>query len=487
MKALIHSFYARLSAIFLLLILLLGAGCIAIAFNSAEHLVDEVGQLINRDYARDLAAELQPLVADEFMEARISGVIHYMMVLNPMVEIYLVNGVGSILAYFTHPTEEIIRNAIDIAPLEAFVERRDDRLILGDDPRTAARRKPFSAAPLRMGEEAGYVYVILGGQSYDRSVEAIRDSYYLRAAFVAFLLALATTLVAGLSLFFLLTRRLRSLSQAVRAFEIGELQRRVDARGQDEVGALGRAFNDMAATIESDVEKLKLAERLQKELIANISHDLRSPLASIRGYLETIILKDTQLTREQRREFLEISLRSVYSFQELVEELFELVMLEAKQVKPALEAFQLAELTQDIVLKLKTQADNGSVSLVLDSPEDLPPVCADIRMIERALTNLIENALHFTPSGGAVRLSLTQEEGKVRISVADTGSGIEPEDISLVFERFYHASRNGDRSKGGTGLGLAIAKQIVELHGGDLRVESRVGEGTRFHFTLFPC
>jgi signal transduction histidine kinase len=407
-----------------------------------------------------------------------------MMVLNPMVEIYLLDGGGRILAYFAYPSERILRVAVDLAPITAFIENRGGRLLRGEDPRNAARLKPFSAAPLRMGDEQGYVYVILRGQSYDHSLRALRDSYYLRAGLMTFLLALLVTLLLGFSLFFFLTRRLRTLSQAVKAFRRGELNRRVRVPGNDELGALGRSFNDMAADLEAGVARLKLTERQRRDLVANISHDLRSPLTSIRGYLETMLLKDGQLEPERRREFLQTILKSVSGFQNLVEELFELAKLETGQAMPKPESFQIAELVQDVVLKLKPQADDRSVTLAADLPEELPPVLADIGMIERVLTNLIDNALRFTPSGRSVRVTVSRQDGGIRITVADDGPGISPEDLPHIFERFFRAGPDRGRSAGGAGLGLTIARQIVQLHGSRLEVESKLNEGTRFHFAL---
>ena len=395
-----RSFYAKLSLIFLLLILALGAGSLAIAFTAAGHLFDEVEQLLNREYAASIAAELQPLVAGGFSEGAIKNAIHYMMVLNPMVEIYLIDGSGTIRAYFTSPNERLSRSAIDPTPLREFVESGGRVPVMGDDPRTTTRKKPFSAAALRMGNDQGFVYVILRGQGYDRSFEMLRSSYFLRSGLSTFVFALVATLLAGLSLFFLLTRRLRLLSAAVRAFERGELDRRVDVRGADELGALGGAFNEMAESIEAGVDKLRQAEKQRSDLIANISHDLRSPLTSIRGHLETILLKDSKLTDAERREFLEISLKNVASFQKLVEELFEFARLEAKQVKLRTEPFDLAELVQDATLKIKPRAHGADISLLLDLHEELPVVNGDIGMTERVLTNLIETALYHTPRGG---------------------------------------------------------------------------------------
>jgi signal transduction histidine kinase len=373
---------------------------------------------------------------------------------------------------------------VDLAPLVEFIRSGGRLLVQGPDPRSATRFKPFSAAPLRMGKDEGYVYVILGGQSYDRSLQTLRERYYVRAGVTALLGAVAATLIAGFSLFFLLTRRLAALGQAVRGFQAGDFGRRVPARGEDELGDLGRSFNEMAETIQAGVEKLRLAERMRSDLIANISHDLRSPITSLRASLETILLKDAELSAEHRRVFLETSLRSTEGLQRLVGELFELVKLETRQVEPRREAFQLAELVQDVTLKYRPQADRASVTIAALLPPELPLVTADIGLVERVLSNLIENALAFTPAGGSVSVGLATEDEGVSVSVADTGRGIAAEDLPHIFERFYRADKSRDRSSGGAGLGLAIAKEIVELHGGRLLVESEPGRGARFAFRL---
>ncbi len=484
MSRLFNSFYARLSTIFLLLVLALGAGCVVIAFASASRLFNDVEQLLNREYARSIADELRPLVAPGFSEDRVRGAIHYMMVLNPMVEIYLLDSRGKILAYFLNPAEKIARGSVDLGPVKAFVGSAGHTLTTGEDPRSATRTKPFSAAPLEMGPETGYVYIILGGERYDASLKMIRESYYLRAGMVAFILALLATLLVGLSLFSLLTRRLRSLAEAVRGFERGDLGHRVEVRGRDELGALSRSFNEMAATIEADVEKLRLAERMRRDLIGNISHDLRSPLASVQAYLETMALKDSQLTPQERQRFLEISIRNTASLQRLVEELFELAKLDARQVSLKREPIQVAELAQDVALKLAPQAERAGVSLSVDPARELPRVSCDVGLIERVLTNLIENALKYTPRGGVVRVGFAERGDAVQVAVADTGTGIDPQDLPHIFERFYRADKSRDRSTGGAGLGLAIARQVVELHGSVLEVESRPGEGARFAFSL---
>ncbi len=165
MRQIFRSFYARISTIFLLLIVVLGLGWVGIAFNSARQLFSEVEQVLNREYARSIAAEIQPMVAGGFDESRVRGAIHYMMVLNPMVEIYLLDAQGKILAYFTGPSDRVLRSSVNMKPVRKFVDSGGERLILGDDPRSTGGTKPFSAAPLAMGDATGYVYIILGGNA----------------------------------------------------------------------------------------------------------------------------------------------------------------------------------------------------------------------------------------------------------------------------------------------------------------------------------
>ncbi len=479
-----RSFYAKLSLIFLILILALGVGSLAIAFSAARHLFDETEQVLNREYASSIALELQPMVEKGFSESGIKGAIHYMMVLNPMVEIYLIDGDGNIKAYFTHPAESLSQDSIDIVPLEKFISSNGLESVLGEDPRAGGKRKPFSAAPLLMGKDHGYVYVILRGQSYDRSFKMLRSSYYIRTGLSTFFFAFLATLIAGLFLFFFLTRRLRHLSSAVKAFEAGEYDYRVAIRGYDELGALGSAFNEMAASIEAGVEKLHQAEHQRSDLITNISHDLRSPLTSIRGHLETMLLKDMKVTDKEGREFLEISLKNVSSFQKLVEELFELAKLETHQIKLRNEAFQIAELVQDVVLKIKPRAEASQIKLTIDQPEELPAISGDIGMIERVLTNLLENAITHTPEKGQVNISIIPGKEILMITVSDTGSGIAGEDLPYIFERFYRADKSRDRRTPGTGLGLAIAKEIIGLHRGRIEASSPDGNGAIFSISL---
>jgi len=241
---------------------------------------------------------------------------------------------------------------------------------------------------------------------------------------------------------------------------------------------------EMSERIVRQLQRLQHAERSRRELLANVSHDLRTPLASMQGYLETLLLKQGTLPPEEQRSYLEIASRHCERLGKLIHELFALTKLEAHEVEPQFEPFSVTELVQDVVQKLQLAAGKRGLRLDSGLTGRQVEIHADIALIETVLENLIENALRHTPRGGRVRVEVEPQASRVALHVTDTGRGIASEDLPNVFERYYHADRGEKGDAGGTGLGLAIVRQIVELHGGEIRVESRLGHGTTFSFDL---
>jgi signal transduction histidine kinase len=270
----------------------------------------------------------------------------------------------------------------------------------------------------------------------------------------------------------------------VKDFERGELSRRIDTNARDEIGYLAQAFNQMADTIASNLEELKHTDKLRRELIANISHDLKSPLASIQGYVETLMIKKSTIKAEERLRLLGIVLNSTKSLNKLVEQLFELSKLDAKQVEPLREPFSMTELAQDVFMKFKPRAEGRDITLTARLPETMCFVNADIAMIERVMSNLLDNALKHTPVSGAVKIEVKPVDSSIRFTVRDSGRGIPPEEIPHVFERFYIVDKSRSRSEQGSGLGLSISKKIMELHRSTIIVESQGNQGSTFYFDL---
>jgi signal transduction histidine kinase len=229
---------------------------------------------------------------------------------------------------------------------------------------------------------------------------------------------------------------------------------------------------------------MKTMDNLRRELVANVSHDLRTPLATIQGYIETILIKADSLSEEERKNYMETIFSSTERLKNLVEELFELSKLEARESKPNLEPFSIAELVQDVQQKNLVIAEPKKIDLKLDFKYDLPMVNADIGMMEKVLQNLLDNALKFTPEGGIIKISLTPEKHNILVSVKDNGRGISPDALPHIFERYQKAERTTATENEGLGLGLAIVKKILEVHNIEIKVESRKESGTIFSFKV---
>jgi signal transduction histidine kinase len=254
--------------------------------------------------------------------------------------------------------------------------------------------------------------------------------------------------------------------------------------GADDIDRLGLAFTEMAARIEDQLDRLQRSDAMRRELVANVSHDLRTPLATLQGYIETMLLKEDDLDPQTRRSYLATAIKHCERLSKLVSELLELAKLDSDDIRAQRESFNLSELVQDVVQKFQLLAKEKQITLVTESKKSLPFVNADIGLIERVLENLIENAIHNTPPGGSVRLLLRPQHEDVAVQVSDTGQGIPTEDLSLIFNRFYQLEKSRKSELGHSGLGLAITKKILELHDRTIDVVSTLGSGTTFSFQL---
>jgi signal transduction histidine kinase len=478
-------FSVKLSLLFLALLLTMGIVQVIISIRIAERRQIETDQLVNRYLAKDMVREIEPYVQEGIDLNEIGSVIHYMMVMNPKIEIYLLDANGKILAFFAEPGLEIQQDYVDIKPIKTFLNEKNPIPLYGTDPRNPMQDKHFSAAPISIGEDdEGYLYIVLRSSLYDRAESMLRESYLFSTFNMSIILSLIFVGIIGLILFTFLTKRLGEVSKAVQDFKQGSYDRRIETDAVDEIGSLGKAFNQMADTINEHVDQLKKTDELRRELVANVSHDLKSPLAAIQGYIETLLMKGGRINDDERKRFLEIVLQSTKSLDRMVGELLELSKLETKQVKPVLEVFSMTDLAQDVYMKFKPSAENRHIQLSAEIPENLCFVKADIGLIERVMTNLLDNAIKNTPERGTVQIELGCFDDKTRFEVSDSGKGIAPEDISHLFERFYIGKSGSRRSDKGTGLGLAISQKIMELHESSINVENRVDQGSRFFFDL---
>ena len=291
------------------------------------------------------------------------------------------------------------------------------------------------------------------------------------------LLGGSLAIVIALILTFVLSRRISSpigvLAKAARRFGRGDLSQRVQLQGKGEVAALAQAFNSMAADLEHD-------EQLRRNLVADVAHELRTPLSNIQGYLEAIrdrVMKPNAATIRSLNE--EAALLS-----RLVDELQELSLAEAGELKLLYQAEDITKLVKQAVTPWQPKVAAKEISLSLDLPDNLPLVNIDWQRVNQVLHNLLENAVAYTHKGGTINVAAVTQGDWVEVCVSDTGEGIPAEDLPNIFERFYRVDKSRARVTGGSGLGLTIAKRLVEAHGGKITVQSKLGKGSRFSFTL---
>ncbi len=490
--------YSRLAATLFGLLCLVGIAYVLLTLFTTQTYLQEVSQKLNLTLAEHLTSEKILMQEGQVDQEATKDIFHMLMVINPNIEIYLLNTEGRILTY-SAPPGKVKKDSVSLAPVLAFLNKSSPPSLplLGDDPKDWDRQKIFTVAPIQGKDKTeGYLYVVLGGEEYDTVAKMLQGSYILRLSAMTGMGILVLTFLAGLLFFNILTRRLRRLAATLDHFTQSDFSTPLEppkkmpalaghvAVGGDEIDRLSTAFYKMGDRISEQIEALKETDRFRREWIANISHDLRTPLASLQGYLETLLLKEGTLSAAEQKQYLETALQHSDRLGKLVLQLFELAKLDAREVQLNWERFSIAELTQDIVQKFQRTAQNKTIRLETTNRETLPFVRADIGMIERVLENLIENGLRHTPEGGRITVTLLPNEEKVGIEVKDTGCGIPAEALPFIFDRFYRVDKNRSNRSGGAGLGLAIAKRILELHGSSIQVISTLQSGTAFTFHL---
>lgn len=482
-KRITTSLYWRISRTFLLLIFL-AAILLGLTINysliSFDALVD---QRLNWELAQDLRRELRPLLESPNQKQELEKKIFLFSQLNPRIEIFLLDADGNVLLG-NPPSYRRVRISTD--PLDHFssVKGYPPAAIRGSIPQLPDETAPFSVAPVSIFGQPGYLYVMLRGSRYRVAWESLGDVEIFKISAVLFLVTFSVIALLGLLFFFLITKRFGQMTRVLQAFRDGDYSQRIEQEGADEIGLHARAFNEMADTVVEQMELVRKNDSLRRELISNVSHDLRRPLAAMHSLLELILSQSEELEAEKKENFLRRALANCEGLRQLVNDLFELSKLDAEDHRIQAEKFAVDELAECVIEDLAPLAEKTSVSLSLKAPEKVPYVMGDPMLIERALLNLVENAIRYTPQKGTVELTLSIEQARVRITVRDTGIGIPETELENIFDRFYRTNAALEHDHEGSGLGLPITKKIVEAHGETLEVSSTAGEGSRFWFSL---
>ena len=276
---------------------------------------------------------------------------------------------------------------------------------------------------------------------------------------------------------------LNQLSDTAVNIAEGNLDARVEIHGRDEVAQVGMAFNQMANQLQTAEQQRAEVEKMRRDLIAWTSHDLRTPLTSIRAMIEALydgVVDDPETVRR----YYQTMRSDIISLNEIIDDLFELAQLDAGGLKMEMSWHGLSDVVSDMLESFRAVADKRSVRLVGHVGNDVDPVWMNAQKISRVLSNLISNALRYTPEGGEVSVTAVRENNEIVVSVEDSGSGFDPEDLPRVFEQFYRGEQARSRKTGGAGLGLAISQGIVGAHQGTITAKNAVDGGAIVEFRL---
>ncbi len=474
--------YVRISALFIAILFVFAAITLYISVRAANTYSLEVNQNLNHQLASNLATMMEPYIGEQVLnEKGLEDLVHSLMVINPSIEVYLLDTDGSILSYVA-PEKVVKMDKVSLAPVTRFLDEKNKGIIFGDDPRNPERTKIFSAARVMQNDRLrGYIYIILDSQEYHSAANLVHGSYILGLSLQTIIVILIGAALVGLFALWLIVKKLNRLIMGIQKFEEGDLKTRIEVKSNDDLDRVGTVFNSMADTIQNNIEELKGVENLRKELISNISHDLRTPIASIQGYAETLLLKKENIKKEEEEKYLNIIYKNCGSLQELVTNLFELSKLQSDRVILNREPFSIGELVHDVANKYRILSQKKGVSINTIVSRDIPVVNADVLLIDRVLQNLIENAVRFCKEGDTINIEIEPAvSDKVSVRISDNGAGISQDHLPHIFERYFRKDERG----GSSGLGLAIVKRIIDLHESTIEVRSVLGKGTSFRFTL---
>jgi len=439
--------------------------------------------------------ERQP---EEF-RAWMKGLVLY----EPDTQLYLLDGQGTVLAS-TGETRLQPGFRVALGPVREALEGRNAPYVMGDDPERMDAHAVISAQPLRRSlirnasGTPGYLYLVAHTSNLPAGGWATVQASLAQPVMglIAAVVALTTLLAAWVIV--AVTRPLRRLTDAVAALAPGGLDgdgnspvlRRLDAsadESHDEFGQLAGVFRALLTKLREQWLALRRLDHFRREAVSNLSHDLRSPLTATAACLETLERRwSGDPSRAEDRQLLEVALRNTHNASRLVQSLGDLARLDEPAFELRLERVDLRELLDDIHLRFAERAARQQVQLGVELAADPVAVEIDIELFERAVANLIDNALKFSRAGDSIVVAAGNEAGRARVEVADSGPGIPAADLPHLFDRFYQSRQSvvPATGEGGKGLGLAIVKRIAELHGGDVAVRSGPGEGTRVLLTL---
>lgn len=442
-------------------------------------------QLLNKDVAAHIVKFASPYDGTQINKRRADSVFKNVMVISPSAEVYFLDSNGNVLDFYGHQ-KEIKLWKVPLKNIDKFIASKGEDYIKATDPRDPSYPKIFSAAEVKSAtRKLGYIYVILGSNEYRAVTDMLFGSHITSLIIKAFFFIIILSIILSLLYIKRIQKSFGRMINVLENFKNGDYNARFNTKDNDELAPVSKAFNKMADLLTYNINKLSNIEKERKEFIANITHDLRTPLTIARGYAETLQIKKQtgEITDNEQDNFMQMIMKKILQVQHMVQHLFEISKMETAGYEPQKDPFVLSEIVQEIVNIFQLNAKEKSVSLTCVQCQYLVWINADIGLMERVIQNLVDNAVKNTPENGNIEVALEVENNYLIFKIKNTGNPLSAGFIDWInstesnFNEHYSSSQK-------PGLGLRIVKKILSLHASALHAETQNNSTNIFSFRI---
>lgn len=452
-----------------------------ITYLSTKNFHEASTQLLNKDVAAHIAEFTSPYTNDGINKRKADSVFQDAMVISPSAEVYFLDTTGKVIAY--HPNENKVKlELLPLIDIKKLIDAKGEKYIKGPDPRDPENPKIFSAAEVkRKTKSLGYIYVILG--SNKNVTNMLYSSFFGSLLIKVFCAILIISIIFSLLYLRQIRRSFNRMIAVLERFQNGDLQARFDVKQNDELAPVTQAFNKMADLLVYNIDRLTKSEKERKDFIANISHDLRTPLSIARGYTETLLMKnEKQVTPGQQEEFLQLVHKKLRQVEHMVKQLFDLSKMESAEFVPKKEPFIFSEIVQEIIHASSANAAEKNIHIDCSNCESTSWIFADVGMMERVIQNLLINAIKYTPENGSIKVSVVKEDFELTFKIENSGEILNPQLLEWINTSDETNPAHNRPAK--SGIGLVIVKKILHLHQYSFKAEAIAGTGNRFTIVM---
>ncbi len=474
--------FRRITILIFALITALSLLFIIITYFATTRFYQASTQLLNKDVAGHIAKFSSPFVHNKINKSKADSVFQNAMVLSPSAQVYFLDTAGSVIAY--HEDSLPVKSwQLSLSNVQQYLAANGNKYIKGPDPRDPANEKIFSASEVKDGDKKlGYIYVIFTSNEYKNVTQMLYSSAVTNLAILAFLCIILISLIVSIVYLNRIQKSFHRMLDVLKRFEQGDFDARFKIKEQHELAPVTKAFNNLADLLVYNINGLTISEKNRKDFIATVSHDLRTPLAILRGYAETLLIKKSNISKEERDMYLQQILNKILQVDRMVTSLFELSKIESAEFKANKEPFVLSEIVQETVNHFQLKAADKNINLKCTQCQYHVWVNADISLMERVIQNLLDNAVKNTPENESIKVAIKVSGNDLIFSIENSGNPL-PDSLIKWINTTEKGSIEYANRPMKQGLGLVIIKRILMLHNTNLEVIT-TGNTNTFFFSL---